>query len=522
MFMITIDKSSAVTLQRQLLDACRKEIATGAIPAGSKLPALRKLADELGISRNTVEAAYRQLVQEGYVRSKPGSGYVVEELDIDEMLAAWGKDLHEHAESGTQGDTTGAADGLEPLCAPYPIRYDFAYGDLAEGSFPSDIWRRLTTEALFGENAQAADTYGPEQGDACLREAIARRLVSALGAPCRAERIVVQPGTQASLAKLLGLFDAASDAVAFENPGFYGARIVFERLGFETVALPVDEQGNWDIASLEKSRPRLIFVTPSSQFPTGKTMPLSTRQQLIRWATRNDAYIIEDGYCHEFRYNAMPLPALLSIDASGRVVHMGTFSKVLSPAIRMSYLVLPPKLLAAWRTRYEGFRNEVPWITQAAMSLLIEQGHWDRLVKRAQTRNKRKHAALVGALEKHGSNRVEVMHGNAGLHLLVRTRDDRGQEALVEAAAQEGVRVYGTRRSWMTQEAPWSDAVLIGFSRITEDDIEAGVRALMRAWFEKPASQERQGGNDAPAPCAPIARFNRARGATAYPAGLLF
>ena len=188
----------------------------------------------------------------------------------------------------------------------------------------------------------------------------------------------------------------------------------------------------------------------------------------------------------------------------------------------MSYLVLPPKLLAAWRTRYEGFRNEVPWITQAAMSLLIEQGHWDCLVKRAQTRNKRKHAALVGALEKHGSNRVEVMHGNAGLHLLVRTRDDRGQEALVEAAAQEGVRVYGTRRSWMTQEAPWSDAVLIGFSRITEDDIEAGVRALMRAWFEKPASQERQGGNDAPAPCAPIARFNRARGATAYPAGLLF
>ena len=207
-------------------------------------------------------------------------------------------------------------------------------------------------------------------------------------------------------------------------------------------------------------------------------MPLSTRQQLIRWATRNDAYIIEDGYCHEFRYNAMPLPALLSIDASGRVVHMGTFSKVLSPAIRMSYLVLPPKLLAAWRTRYEGFRNEVPWITQAAMSLLIEQGHWDRLVKRAQTRNKRKHAALVGALEKHGSNRVEVMHGNAGLHLLVRTRDDRGQEALVEAAAQEGVRVYGTRRSWMTQEAPWSDAVLIGLSRITEDDSEAGVRAL--------------------------------------------
>lgn len=487
--MITVDKTSPKPLYLQVFDSCRKEILSGTLHTGAKLPALRTLALDLGVSRNTtVEMAYRQLVQEGYVSSRPGAGYIVEELDLDEMLLAWQQtDEQPEAEAAAAPHEPGArrvhsSDGLDALCAAYPIAYDFTYGDLPDESFPAELWRKLTSEALFGPEAAQASRYGEDHGDRTLRTEIARRLAVARGVRCRPDQVIVQAGTQPALMKLARLFDAARDVVAMENPGFDGARIVFEEEGFAVEELAVDENGAWDIDALEASRAKLAFVTPSSQFPTGAVMTLATRQRLLSWAANRDAYIIEDDYCREFRYNALPLPALQSLDPHGRVVYMGTFSKALSPAVRMNYLVLPDGLLKRWNRVFAGFRNDVPWLSQAVVRALLQQGHWDRLLKRAQTRNKRKHAALTQALQKHLGRRIRIVQGGAGLHLLVATDDGRDQEELVEQAARAGVRVYGTRQYWM-QGTETGEHVLVGFSRIDEADIEPGVRALARAWF---------------------------------------
>lgn len=474
--MISIDKTSETPLYRQLFNACRKEIIDGCLPAGSRLPAIRKLAEDLEIARNTVETAYQQLAQEGYVTSKPGSGYIVEALDLEEMQLARQQRRDEHeAIRGRKADAVPQSDEN--------IAYDFTYGDLQDGSFPSEDWRRLTSEVLFGSEAVSANRYNDTLGDPALREEIARQLAGTRGVHCLPEQVVIQAGTQAALANLLRLFDPSRDVVAMENPGYDGARIVFERSGFETIPLQVDAASGWSMESLESSNATLAFVTPSSQFPTGKIMPLSIRQSLLAWAFERNAYIIEDDYCREFRYNSQPLPALQSFDSRGRVIYMGTLSKALSPALRLNYFVLPRDVLEKWSEAFDGFRSTVPWLSQAVLRLFIQQGRWDRMLRRAQTRNKRKHTALLEAIRVHMKGRVEVMEGGAGLHVLVRALDGRTQDELVESAASAGVRVYATNQYWMGECPERYRYVLIGFSRIREEDIEPGIATLADAWF---------------------------------------
>lgn len=476
--MISVDKTSSVPLYQQVFNACRKEIIDGNLPAGGKLPAIRKLAEELDVARNTVEAAYQQLAQEGYVASRTGSGYRVERLDLEEMNLAREQRRSERAAMQERRERGSKMLRRAPEC-----RYDFTYGDLQDGSFPAEEWRRLTSDVLFGEEAAYANRYNDELGDIALREEIARQLAGTRGVHCIPEQVVIQAGTQAALANLLRLFDPAQDVIAMENPGFDGARIVFERSGFATVPFEVDSRCGWNRKSLDRSNATLAFVTPSSQFPTGKIMPLGMRQELLSWAFERDAYIIEDDYCREFRYNSQPLPALQSLDSRGRVIYMGTFSKALSPALRMNYFVLPREILERWNTSFEGFRSPVPWLSQAVLRLFMQEGKWDRLLRRAQARNKRKHAALLDAIRAHMGARVEVMEGGAGLHILMRTHDGRSQDELVRAAEYAGVRVYATKQYWMGECSDARHYVLVGFSRIKEEDIEPGIAALASAWF---------------------------------------
>lgn len=475
--MILVDKTADTPLYRQLFDSCRNEITSGRIEAGSKLPALRTLANDLGISRNTVESAYRQLVIEGYISSRPGGGYIVEKLDLDDMSLAESCDIAMATHFPTIECLDSSSTGSETT------RYDFTYGNLQDDAFPADIWRKLTAEALFGEEAACANRYGNPFGDPLLRREIAAQLASKRGVRCSPEQVVILPGTQAALMRLLTLFDSRRDVVAMENPGFDGARIVFERQGFSTVPLSVDDQSGWNLDSLARSKARLVFVTPSSQFPTGKIMTLPVRQKLLNWAIEHDAFIIEDDYCREFRYGAQPLPALQSLDRHGRVIYMGTVSKALTPALRINYFVLPPLLLAAWRDTFEGFRCEVSWLSQIVLRLFMQQGYWNRMLKRVQTKYKRKHAALTAAVKKHLGDNVSVVESNAGLHILIETNDGRSAAELVETARDAGVSVYSTSRYWADDCDAAQRFVLVGFSSIEKEDIEPGIKALAHAWF---------------------------------------
>lgn len=493
--MITLDRADRRPLYQQVYEQFRDQIVDGTYAVGVRLPPIRRLADDLGISRNTVEAAYLQLSQEGYISSRTGSGFVVEALDL--MPKSASDNLQEASQSfvqrlgqtslwfnnaGTAGSDASSERGQERK-QEVTIEYDFTYGNLQNGSFPSQLWRKLTNEVLLGRDAYRLSTYTDSLGEKGLREQIAHMLHIHSGVNCHPAQVVVQAGTQAGLYNLLTLFDPLRDSIAMEEPGYDGARTVFENARFRIFPVPVWEGDDAFIEGLYNSHAQLAYVTPSNQFPTGKILQQRARQRLLKWASTEDAYIIEDDYCREFRYTARPLPSLQSLDRYERVIYMGTFSKALSPALRMSYLVLPPDLLFHWHKLFANHYPEVPWLSQAVLQSYMEQGHWDRHLRRSQARNKRKYRLLVGALNKYMGDRIDIVENGSGLHLLIGVLDGRGQTALIEAARQVGVGVYGTNRYWMRPDHPFRSHVLVGFSAIAEDRIEAGIERLALAWF---------------------------------------
>ena len=462
-----LDESSPLPYYQQIYEHFHKGIEKGLYPMGGKLPSIRGLAEELRCSRNTVEAAYQMLVQEGYVASRPGSGYVIQDISF----------LHASPDEPTDAKR---GEGFE---APErKARYDFTYGDLQAGTFPSLTWRTLTDDVLMSVGVEAIDTYGNALGEPALRAEIAWRLSMTRGLSCKPEQVVIQCGTQASLQNLLMLFNPETDQIAMEDPGYDAVRKVMENTRFSIKYCDVVEGADAFLDELEASQARLIYVTPSSQFPTTRVMELEGRQRLINWAQRVDGYILEDDYCREFRYHERALPPLHSMDPE-RVIYMGTFSKSVSPSLRINYLVLPEAVLKRWHETFDQAYPAVPWLTQTVLARFLSEGHRDRHLRKLQNRNKRKYLALVEALREHMGDRIELLENGTGLHVLVNVLDGRSQEELIAAALEHDVRVYDTNRYWIRKAHPLAGCVLVGFSAIPEEDIVPGIKALAQAWF---------------------------------------
>lgn len=490
---ISLDPESKTPLYLQIYDAIRSDIIKGSLKAGDKLMSIRKLADSLGVSRNTVENAYAQLLAEGYVASRSGSGYVVCDVDFTPISAASVEQDRLDAlkrPPRAHAAAVGRANPSLPENATMPkIEFDFTYGDRPRGSFPEVTWRKLTSDALFSADSQA-NAYGEALGEMDLRREIARRVHATRGVNCDPEQVVIQPGTQAALGNLLDLFDVKHDRVALENPGYDGAAAVFCNRGFRINPLPLSANPSEAsqeayIEALRASKAKLLFCTPSNQFPIGITMPLSMRVRLIEWAASNDGYIFEDDYCREFRYGERPIPSLQSLDTRNRVIYMGTFSKVLSPALRMSYVILPPQLLDRWREKFARHYCPVPWLSQKVLYLFIKEGHWDRYMRSTMTAYHKRHDLLMECLRREMGNKIEIFGGVAGLHLLVATHDGRSETELITAAEKHGVRVYPTSGYWLKghETDPFGRCVLIGFSSIEPELIPEGIHRLAEAWF---------------------------------------
>lgn len=462
-----LKESSATPFYQQLFDQLRGDIESGARTPGTKLPSIRSLARDLGCARNTVEQAYHLLVQEGYVKSRPGSGYVVQNAAYLEPTAA------------------------APACATLwgapdrRARYDFTYGNLEPGTFPASTWRAITDDILLSVESCGCDAYNDPYGEESLRSAIAWRIATLRDIDCTPSQVIVQGGTQTSLQNLLVLFDGARDVVAMEDPGYDGVRSVIERSRFSIAPCRVNEGYREYLEDLDASGARLIYLTPSSQFPTCRIMPVRMREKVLEWAEANDAYILEDDYCRDFRYRERSLPPLASMDRCGRVIYMGTFSKSLSPALRMNYLVLPEPLLARWREAFASSYSPVPWLNQKVLARFMTDGSWDRHLRRVQAKNRRKYDTLTSALHEFMGDAVDVLECGTGLHLLVHVRDGRSQDELIAAAAAADVAVYPTTKYWANPKCCPDGVVLVGFSSIAEADIRPGIAALARAWFGK-------------------------------------
>lgn len=471
------------TLVEQVYAGLRAAMLDGTLPSGSRLPSTRALAEESGVSRTTTQAAYDQLIAEGYLETRPGSGtFVAAELPDGTMVAARERASQAPAAiPAIRFSAFGQCLADRRFEAPNPnhaVRYNFRYGLPPVEAFPYDVWRRLLNRQIQDVSLRSL-RYGPAEGTAALREAIASYLIRSRGVVCTADQVVVTNGSQQGLDLTARLLVEPGDTVVIEEPHYQGARNVFVAAGAQIVAVPVDTDG------LDPSRlpdvdagVQIVYVTPSHQFPAGGVMPIARRLALLDWAERSGAVIIEDDYDSEYRYDGRPIPALQGLDRGGRVVYTGTFSKVLFPSLRIGYAVLPPALVGPFASAKWLADRHTPTIDQETLAAFIDEGHFERHLRRSRAANASRRAALLAALDDEFGGTIEITGSNAGIHVVVWLRDvpaDR-TEAIVAGALAAGVGVYPVAPYYL--EPPQVAGFLVGYASLDEDEIREGIGLL--------------------------------------------
>lgn len=479
---LDLEGSSAKPLYSRLYEGLRGAILSGRLGSGVRLPSTRELASELGVSRNTVVNAYAQLRAEGYVESRVGFGTRVSPSLPDALLRVRAEDA-----GAGRGPRSGRAlsrrgtllSGAPPTVSDYENRpRAFQPGLPALEEFPARTWRKLYGKA-WRRPPQDLLGYGNPAGYRPLREAIAGHLRATRAVRCSWEQVIVVSGSQQALDLSARLLLDPGDAAWMENPGYPGARAALTGAEARIVSVPVDEHG-LDVSAGEEACPdaRLAYVTPSHQYPLGATMSLPRRLKLLDWAKRSDAWVVEDDYDSEFRYSGRPFEALQGLDAEGRVVYVGTFSKTLFPALRVGYLVVPDDLVDAFAAVRELSDLHSPSIEQSVLATFIEEGHFARHVRRMRTLYVARQGALVEAVSRELSGAMEVHPAQSGLHLVgwLHENDDR---TVSRAAADLGIETIPL--SWYAEGDPRHNGLMLGYAAVRETDIGKAVRSLAAA-----------------------------------------
>ena len=470
---------------RRIYDLLRGQIADGTLLPGASVMATRALAAELGVSRTTVTAVYEQLAAEGFLVTSTGRAARVASplaVDVPSGEALKRQARQAQATPCLSGFGRRVADiGAPALPHAERARFDFLYGAVASRDFPSLAWRRAYQGALLHQ--QHSLYYVPPEGDPALRRALQSYLRRARGIACDAEQVLVVHGSQQAIDLCARLLLDAGDAFAFENPGYLMARHCFEATGARLLATPVDGHG-LDTGRLpEAERARLAYVTPSHQFPLGGVLPIGRRQALLQWAVRHDAWIIEDDYDGEFRYGQRPIDALQSIDTEGRVIYVGTFSKALSPQLRLGYMVLPHALVPVFRQAKRLADRHAPMLEQQVLASLIDSGAYERHVRRMRRENERRRAALLQAITQYLPKDVRIDGTAAGLHVVLWLPSLSAQQeaALVATARREGVGVYPVGPLFTPptfDEPPRSAGLILGYASLSIEQIQQGISIL--------------------------------------------
>ncbi|MET8149415.1 PLP-dependent aminotransferase family protein [Actinoplanes sp. NPDC049668] len=429
---ISLDGTGEKTVR--VYRALRAAIVDGRLPAGHRLPATRALAADLGLGRNSVATAYERLVAEGYLVARVGAGtYVAPVRD---------EPAPRHAPADPLRPRAGWTFTPLPTSADLPRpRYDFRTGIPDARLFPFDTWRRLVAAELR-LRAHDPSGYAEPSGHPALRAAIARYVGYSRSVRATASDVLVTNGTQHALDLIGRVLLRPGDVVAVEEPGYPPARRLFESLGARVVGVPVDADGL--VVDALPAAARVVYATPSHQFPLGAAMSLARRHALLDWARRRQAAIVEDDYDSEFRFSARPLEPLYSLDTVGRVLYVGTFSKTMLPSVRTGFVLAPAALreaLVAARQLCDGYGQIA---VQAALARFIDEGQLARHLRRAGKAYAQRHARIVAALSAH--DRLEVVPSSAGLH--VTALGARSAEVVAAAAARgvaiEDLGAYGS------------------------------------------------------------------------------
>ncbi|SMH58632.1 MocR-like pyridoxine biosynthesis transcription factor PdxR [Azospirillum agricola] len=471
---LTLDRAGPEPLHRQLYRALRQAVVDGRLRPGERLPPSRALATDRGLSRNTVVTAYDTLLAEGYVTGRVGAGTFVATALPD--VPPEGAPRRLDTRRGVGLSRRGAALAEAPSVARDPLDRPFSLGTPDLNAFPFALWGQLLGRSWrVGGRGLAAD---PDPlGHPPLREAIAGYLRAVRAVRCDAEQVVIVSGAQQGLALVAQLLLDPGDVAWVENPGWPGNRAALLGAGARLVPVPVDAEGI-DVAEGVRrgAGARLALVTPSHQFPLGVTMSLGRRLQLLDWAAAHDAWIVEDDYDSEFRYAGPPLAALQGLDEAGRVVYVGSFSKVMFPALRLGYVVVPQDLVESVRAARRHFDGGTSVVPQAALHRFVADGHLASHLRAMRALYAGKRAALLDALGREFAGLGKPEAGDAGMHVLLRLPDGCSDRALAERAARVGLTApplsgYGV-------DGVGGNALVLGFAAHGVEALERAAREL--------------------------------------------
>jgi GntR family transcriptional regulator/MocR family aminotransferase len=480
---LSVDPTSTVPLYRQIHNSIRDAIVGGTLQAGMRLPATRTLAGDLRVSRNTVINAIEQLLAEGYVDARVGSGTYVTQPLPDYLTSPLRGDLpRPRARTPLRVSARGQRlrELLTGLSRGEPRAFRPGVPDL-EG-FPKALWAKMNARTWRRAGAGIL-SYGDPAGYGPLRNAIARYISGARGVRCDAGQVLVVAGSQQGLYLASHVLLDPNDPAWLEDPGYLGARSALVSAGARVVPVPIDREGLTLPGGAARSpRPRLVYVSPSHQFPLGVTMTLARRLQLLRFAQGCGAWILEDDYDSEYRYTSRPIAALQGLDDGAHVVYIGSFSKVLLPSLRLGYVVVPEQLVDTFTAARSLIDRESPAAEQATLAAFIEEGHFERHIRRMRSLYLTRRDALIEAVQHHLGPLLELEPGDAGLHVVGWLPPGVDDRQASERAAACGVAVAPL--SVFCLKPPKRGGLVLSYGAVTAEEIRNAVPRLGKALRE--------------------------------------
>jgi GntR family transcriptional regulator / MocR family aminotransferase len=437
---ISLDRACSLPLYKQLCESIRQSILRGTLQKGLRLPSTRTLAYELRVSRNIVVIAFEQLLAEGYIESRTGAGTFVTETLPEDVLQVELNPPNGNRALSERGKMFKRLPQLALPARDPKLRYaPFRYGLPALDELPLDLWGRLLARHCRRAPAEIA-VHGDAAGLLRLREAIAAYVGVARGVRCQAGQVIIVNGSQQAIDLAARVLADPGDVALMEDPGYIGARSALLAAGMKIVPVPVGKNGvRVEMLSRRHLSGKLVYVTPSHQFPLGVVLSLANRLHLLEWAAENDAWIIEDDFDSEYRYESKPILALQGLDRNGRVIYIGTFSKVLFPSLRLGYLIVPEDLVDTFlAARWVSDRCS-PWIEQAALADFIAEGHLASHIRRMRTLYMERRAVMIETIRERLGDLVETWDAEAGMHTVAWLPPRADDSLISDEAAKAGL-----------------------------------------------------------------------------------
>ena len=462
MIILNLDDKSKVPLYIQIYSEIKELIKNKILKANEKLPSKKDFIDYYNISQNTIQNALYLLLEEGYIFSIERKGYFVS--DIENLIVHNVK-----IESKTK------------FKEEKKIRYDFSYSGVDSKSLAKTIFKRITKDVYDEENDDLL-FQGDIQGDLLLRKSICEYLLQSRGFKVEAEQLIISSGTEYLFYIIFKLFN--NEIYGLENPCHKMFKELFLTNNVSFKAISLDEAGVV-VEELKKYNVSIAYVTPSHQFPTGTIMSISRRTELLNWANENpDRYIVEDDYDSEFKYTGRPIPALKATDINDKVIYLGSFSKSISPAIRVSYLVLPKALLNIYQRKLPYFICPVPTLNQKILYRFIKDGHFVKHINKMRTLYKKKRELLVNTIKTYSSKildkEIYIQGADAGLHLVIKLDKKINEKSFLKECLKNSLQLYSLEEYYLEKIYNETSYFLLGYANLTNEEIEGGILLLLK------------------------------------------